>query len=294
MAKAWQQALPDYLGSPVLTQIRYDADRQVFNAVLTSSKTSWQQEVTVPAPLNQAQALKMDLESGKIAPIVTFAVPQLKAEWSLVENAALRASRFASARASIPELDAFIAEYPNSPEAPLARARILELSRNSIQSLERFVANYPNSPDVPAARKRLFDLVTSSQELVDRIQKHATWPEVVAARAKLAAVQKTEFDKARSSDSAAAWQSFIDKLAGPDTQKLIAEAQKRLAVARSRESAEERERVAQWERDRPRREARQLCEAQKATCLASCPMDRVLTTLLDSTCKNRCESVSCY
>lgn len=294
MAKAWQQALPDYLGSPVLTQIRYDADRQVFNAVLTSSKTSWHQEVTVPAPLNQAQALKADLESGKIAPIVTFAVPQLKAEWSLVENAALRASRFASARASIPELESFIVEYPSSPEAPLARARVFELSKNSIQSLERFVANYPNSPDVPAARKRLFDLATSSQELVDQIQKRASWPEVTAARARLAAVQKAEFDQARSSDSATAWQSFIDKLAGPDTQKLIPEAQRRLSVARSREAAEQREREVQWERDRPRREARQLCEAQKATCLASCPRDQVLTTQLDSTCKSRCESVSCY
>lgn len=40
-------------------------------------------------------------------------------------------------------------------------------------------------------------------------------------------------------------------------------------------------------------QARQMCEAQKATCIASCPLDRVYTTLPDSLCKSRCESVSC-
>lgn len=37
-----------------------------------------------------------------------------------------------------------------------------------------------------------------------------------------------------------------------------------------------------------------ICEAQKATCIASCPKDAVYSTLPDAMCKSRCESVSCY
>lgn len=38
---------------------------------------------------------------------------------------------------------------------------------------------------------------------------------------------------------------------------------------------------------------RQLCEAQKATCLSACPRDRVLTTQLDRACEARCRSLVC-
>jgi hypothetical protein len=38
---------------------------------------------------------------------------------------------------------------------------------------------------------------------------------------------------------------------------------------------------------------RAQCEAIVRTCVASCPNDRVLTTLVDSNCKARCESVNC-
>ncbi len=47
------------------------------------------------------------------------------------------------------------------------------------------------------------------------------------------------------------------------------------------------------ENEKRNRQGLQLCEAQKATCIASCPLDRVFTTLPDSQCKWRCEAVNC-
>ena len=66
------------------------------------------------------------------------------------------------------------------------------------------------------------------------------------------------------------------------------------AEAREREQAAARQRAYE---NSPagvaERQGRQLCEAQKATCVASCPFDRVFTTLPDTMCRSRCESVSC-
>ena len=68
-----------------------------------------------------------------------------------------------------------------------------------------------------------------------------------------------------------------------------------------REALERRNQVARDEqerRDAPARQARQMCEAQKQTCVASCPRfvdgRGVRFDFPETPCRNRCESVSCY
>ena len=81
------------------------------------------------------------------------------------------------------------------------------------------------------------------------------------------------------------------------TQNCQQEKTKREAQARR----EQAERDEQWRRDAPARQARQMCEAQKATCFASCPAYRSVHHTENSlivndahfSCNRRCGSIYC-
>ena len=64
------------------------------------------------------------------------------------------------------------------------------------------------------------------------------------------------------------------------------------------ERREAADRDEQYRRDAPARQARQMCEAQKQTCVASCPRwvnsGGYRTDLPEHSCQSRCESISCY
>ena len=219
-AKHLPQAVALALGNPVLSDITYDADKQVFNATLKSSRGAFSQPVTMAASLADAPKLKQDLLSQKIAPVVTLQLPSLTATLVLQENEALRSASFAQANNSARKLLELIAEYPSSAEARAAKQRI------------------------PAA-------------------------------------QREAYDAAVRSNSSSGYQSFIGDFAGADTQKLLPQAEKAKQVAAQREERERQAKVAQerreqadreeqYRRDAPARQARQMCEAQKQSCLASC------------------------
>lgn len=131
------QAVAMALGNPVLSDISYDADKQVFNATLKSSRGAFSQQVTVPANLAEAPKLKQDLLSQKIVPIVTLQLPSLAATWVLQENAALRTERSEQASNSVKMLLELIAEYPNSAEANAARKRIPVVQREEYDAAVR-------------------------------------------------------------------------------------------------------------------------------------------------------------
>lgn len=72
-------------------------------------------------------------------------------------------------------------------------------------------------------------------------------------------------------------------------------------IEAKREAQEKRVQAGRDEQDRrdaPARQARQMCEAQKQTCVASCPRfvdgRGVRFDFPETPCRNRCESVSCY
>ena len=248
-AKHLPQAVALALGNPVLSDITYDADKQVFNAILKSSRGAFSQAVTVAASQAQAPKLKQDLLSQKIAPVVTLQLPSLVATMVLEENTALREASFTQANNSPRKLLELIAEYPNSAEARAAKQRI------------------------PAA-------------------------------------QREAYDAAVRSNSSSAYQSFIGDFAGADTQKLLPQAEKAKQVAAQREERERQAKVAQerreqadreeqYRRDAPAREARarasQMCEAQKQSCLASCPAWRSGSSNdTHFSCNSRCNGISCY
>lgn len=235
-AEAWAALAPEVLGDPILTNINYDADRQEFQAKLWGSKGRFISDIRSPVPLARAPQLKPDLESGKIAPKVTFNFPAMSINWELIENTALRTERFKEANDSIVGLENLLREFPNASEAPAARARIVRLiaeefkrANDDRSKLEALVSQYPRAAEVAAAKKRIDQLRIEEQR-------------------------------------------------------------------QARESEESYRRQREWENSpqaQAKRQATQLCEAQRATCVASCPRDSVFTTLPDTSCRWRCESVSC-
>jgi hypothetical protein len=66
----------------------------------------------------------------------------------------------------------------------------------------------------------------------------------------------------------------------------------------NREAQERRDRAArdeEYRRDAPARQARQMCEAQKQSCLASCPAWRSgINNDTHFSCNSRCNGISCY
>lgn len=160
-----------------------------------------------------------------------------------------------------------------------------------------------------ARRTRLFASVLNNsstapfkkiKELTSLISEYPDSTEARQAGSEIPRLQLRAYQDAERVNRTSDWQSFINDFSGNDTQKLIPRANEKKIAAQKREAEEERLARIQWERDRPAREAREmvdraraLCQAQVNTCIASCPRDRVLTTLPDSQCKWRCESVSC-
>ena len=137
VAKHLPQAVALALGNPVLSNITYDADKQVFNATLKSSRGAFSQAVTVAASQAQAPKLKQDLLSQKIAPVVSLQLPSLVATMVLEENTALRAESFTQANNSAQKLLELIAEYPNSAEARAAKQRIPAAQREAYDAAVR-------------------------------------------------------------------------------------------------------------------------------------------------------------
>lgn len=136
-AKHLPQAVALALGNPVLSDITYDADKQVFNVTLKSSRGAFSQAVTMAASQAQAPKLKQDLLSQKIAPVVTLQIPSLVATMVLEENTALRAESFTRANNSPRKLLELIAEYPNSAEARAAKQRIPAAQREAYDAAVR-------------------------------------------------------------------------------------------------------------------------------------------------------------
>jgi hypothetical protein len=247
LLQAWELVINANLGDPVLQNIAYDADRQVFTAQLLSSHGHLVGDVTAPVPLAQAPGFKADLLSGKIAPKVTFAYPSMRLDWAVIENSAQRSARFAAAQNSIDDLETLMQEFPNAPEVSAAKRRVIALiaqefsGANSAFQLQSVLNKYPNAAEAPAARKRVEQLRLAEQRAEREAQEAARRAE--------------------------------------------------------REAQEAARRQRDWENSpqgQAQRQARQLCEAQKATCIASCPLDRVFTYSPDMACESRCRSVSCY
>ena len=212
-AKHLPQAVSLVLGNPVLSDITYDADKQVFNANLKSSRGSFSQPVTVAASPAEAPKLKQDLLSQKIAPVVTLQLPSLVATMVLEENTALRTESFAQANNSPRKLLELIAEYPSSAEARAAKQRIPAAQReaydaavrsNSASAYQAFISDFAGTDTqklLPQAEK-FYKMATllEDKERVATAQREKTKAEALAN--KVAALSDTSVRFSRGDNEA--------------------------------------------------------------------------------------------
>lgn len=260
---------PAALGNPSLVNIIYDADKQEFSAQILDSTGVQQGNIVANVALKDAPKVKNELLSGKLAPIVQISIPDFQLEWALKENSALRVKRF-------------------------------EQSKESIASLSQFLIDYPESPEASKAKSLIFDYAKTSNELHQLITKNSSWSEAKTAATMLPKMQMQEFQEARKSGSTNSYEKFINNFGGTDTRGLLTIARKEKASAQAREDTERRLAAERWERERPQREAdgrsRNICEAQKQSCYASCP-PRAEGFRLDSSartqCVIQCDRISC-
>lgn len=257
------------LGNPYLVNVVYDADKQEFSAQLLDNTFGKYGTVTASVPLKDAPKIKEDLLSGKLAPIVQISIPEFQLEWALKENAAFRIKRYEEAKGNTSNLVQFLSDYPDAPEASEAKSLI-------------------------------FTYAKTSNELNQLLTQHASWSEAKSAAPKLPQMQMQEYQEARKNGSSDSYEKFINNFGGTDTRGLLTLARKEKASAKTREDNERRLSAERWERDRPQREARErgknICEAQKQSCYASCP-PRAEGFRLDSSARNQCifqcDRISC-
>lgn len=80
-------------------------------------------------------------------------------------------------------------------------------------------------------------------------------------------------------------------------KQIVLAEKERSVKQQAQERREQAARDEQWLRDAPVRQARQMCEAQKQTCLASCPPynDRSgASNDMHFSCERQCNRISCY
>jgi hypothetical protein len=213
LEEAWKQVAQFSLGNPTLENVRYDADQQVFLATLRSSIGSFSQEISAAVPLQKAAEMKQLLLSGKVAPQVDFEFPSMKANWILLENAAMRTRKFDEAK--------------------------------TVEQLESVIAEYPTSNEAKSARQRIFTIPATSKELAALILRHRDWPEATAANPKLQALQTKEFKEASAANSVEAYDKFYKNFGEPDLANVLSRAKTAYAAAVDRQVKDEQKRQQQ-------------------------------------------------
>lgn len=157
-------------------------------------------------------------------------------------------------------------------------------AQNSIDQLEALMREFPNAPEVAAARRRVQALI--AQEF---------------AKANTSSQLQAVLNKYPNAHAAPTARQRVEqlRLAEQRAEREAQEAQRRA----EREAQEAARRQREWENSpqgqaqRQQQQQRQLCEAQKATCVASCP--RFVTSwgertnIPESSCERSCNRVSC-
>ena len=318
LLEIWKSLAPALLGNPILTNIRYDADQQVFLAKLVSQKWIFEQDLVVPVPLSKAPQFKTDLLSGKITPKIEFQFPSMLASWTLIENDAQRVKRFSDANLSIERLVSLITEFPDSAEAKIARNRVLELTKtaNELTALmdkypewkdykparvrifeliktsndfSKFIDKYSDWQESKSSRTRMFEFALTSYELSSLVTRYSDWQEAKQAKTRIPNLQDAEYRAAQQTNSSYGWQEFIKNFGGPDPKKLLVSAEKARIAAANKEAVESREaqrRAAEeYARDAPNRAVRDAANSVRQQNYEQCNNNR-------SACFSRCNQLS--
>jgi hypothetical protein len=121
-------------GDPLLSDFRYDADRQVFVGQLRSEKGSFARQIEFPVALRDAPQMKARLLDTRAIPVVSFDVqwPNLIfAKLDVVDNAIKQQMDFAAVKNthSIEAYQEFIQRNPKAPQVAQAQQGIDAIRR---------------------------------------------------------------------------------------------------------------------------------------------------------------------
>ena len=133
-----QKAMHIKYGNPKISSLNYDADKQLFDIVIDSSRGKYHQNVQVPVKLEYAKKFKDLLSVKDFQPTIEFLVQnndlifqgikEIKNPETLVEeNEYKNAYNIKNKEQSVVALKQFIAKYPRSSFKTLADQRVIKL-----------------------------------------------------------------------------------------------------------------------------------------------------------------------
>lgn len=135
-----QKAMHIKYGSPKIINVEYNADNQIFEIKLKSTRDGYNNKVKIPVKIKYAKKFKKILEDKNFKPTIEFKVVNNKLIFSGIkeikdpevlveENEYKKAYKIKNNKNSISELQKFIAKYPNSTFKSSAESRITNLKK---------------------------------------------------------------------------------------------------------------------------------------------------------------------
>ncbi|NPA73464.1 MAG: outer membrane protein assembly factor BamD [Epsilonproteobacteria bacterium] len=161
------KAMRMIFGDPKFSDIRYDADKEVFNATLYSSSNGFEKKIVIPVPIKRAKKFKEDILNDKLIPSVTFLVKNGKLYFDSVKiisnDAKIKKALELAKNIDTPKAyKEFIKEYPSGKYTKEAKRLLKDTlirdsyqRASSIEELEKFIKRYPNSKYTKKAKNKI-------------------------------------------------------------------------------------------------------------------------------------------
>lgn len=137
LASAIPLAMTMIYGDPVLTDFKYDADKQTFSGILKSEKGGFNRTVEFAVPLSKAAQVKEKLGDSRLIPMVSFNTKGTEltfAKLDIVDDAAKQQLDFANAKKAntVAAYENFIKLYPSLLQAAQAKKAIGVLQASAL------------------------------------------------------------------------------------------------------------------------------------------------------------------
>lgn len=182
-------------GEPKFSDVRYDADLGRFELPITASKGGIELHTSLTQSPDEAPNTKRALTASKFAPKVKVHMPAFTLSAEIVENAAQRADRFASAGDDLVRLKELVDEFPRSAEAAETLRRAPTIQKADFERARQ--SNSSSAYQTFLNRFRFND----SQGLIPKAQVGLTAAKTREAAEQLAAQRKADADYARECDA---------------------------------------------------------------------------------------------
>jgi len=134
--KVVNQAINMVFGDPKFKNIKYNADKEVFNATLYSTLNNLSMNIEIKTPISKARELKEKLTDNRLVPQVYFQIEDNKLKFKRVEaiENKTRQNRDFSHAVSINSIESykeFLELHPSSPHSKEAKDKIKKLAKKA-------------------------------------------------------------------------------------------------------------------------------------------------------------------